>query len=174
MARTFLISDTHISHKNIIQYESRPFTDLYHMEQTIIKNWNNIVSKEDKVFHLGDVCFGNKESVRNFISQLNGKKYLIMGNHDKSHSVKWWLEAGFDWVSRYSIIYKYFYILSHEPIYINSCMPYINCHGHIHSNRFDSKQFVNCSVECIDYTPIDFEEIKNSCEKIIESKKVKE
>ena len=122
MIRTFIISDTHIDHKNIIPYENRPFLNLDQMKIEIIKNWNSIVTNEDKVFHLGDVCFGNKEVAKDFVSKLNGKKYLIMGNHDKSHSVKWWLDSGFIWVSKYPILYRNFTYYHTNP--------YILIHGY--------------------------------------------
>lgn len=51
-------------------------------------------------------------------------------------------------------------MLSHEPLYVNKNMPYCNIHGHIHSLKYDSKSFFNVSVECINYKPINFEEIK--------------
>ncbi len=173
MIRTFIISDTHIDHKNIIPYENRPFLNLDQMKKEIIKNWNSIVTNEDKVFHLGDVCFGNKEVAKDFVSKLNGKKYLIMGNHDKSHSVKWWLDSGFIWVSKYPILYRNFYILSHEPIYINSWIPMINVHGHMHSKKMESSQYINISCECVNYMPVDFEEIKKSSTALIEAIRLK-
>lgn len=160
MNKTYLISDLHIYHENIMKYESRPFRDMDHMIKSILINWNNTVKKDDKVFLLGDVGFHCKEKIKEFVMQLNGRKLLILGNHDRSHSVKWWTDCGFQEVSKYPIILKKFYILSHEPIYLNENMPYMNIHGHLHSQKFDSKQFVNVSVECINYTPIDFETIK--------------
>ena len=51
-------------------------------------------------------------------------------------------------------------MLSHEPLYVNKNMPYCNIHGHIHSLEYDSKHYFNVSVECINYKPINFEEIK--------------
>lgn len=52
-------------------------------DDTIIKNWNRIVKKDDTVYHLGD--FGNffsSEDVDAFLKKLNGKKHLIIGNND--------------------------------------------------------------------------------------------
>jgi calcineurin-like phosphoesterase family protein len=71
---------------------------------------------------------------------------------------------GFEEVYRYPIIYKGFYILSHEPVYLNEHMPYVNLHGHIHSKKYDSKQYVNLSVEMINYTPVLFDDIKKQFE----------
>ena len=62
--------------------------------------------------------------------------------------------------NKYPIIYEKFWMLSHEPLYVNKNMPYCNIHGHIHSLKCDSKHYFNVSVECINYKPINFEKIK--------------
>ena len=63
------------------------------------------------------------------------------------------------------VIYKNFFMLSHEPLYINSNMPYANFYGHVHANpsyKDASKQSVCVSVERIDYTPVEFEKLRAS------------
>lgn len=157
--KIFMISDMHFGHGNIIKYENRPFKNVLEMDLAIVGKWNNTVAKEDKIFVVGDVSFYNKEKTTNIIKGLNGYKILILGNHDK-HSINWWKEVGFDEVSKYPIIIDGFYILSHEPVYLTEIMPYTNIHGHIHHLKYDSKQYFNISVECINYTPINFEDIK--------------
>ena len=158
--KIFMISDPHFHHENIIKYENRPFDNAEQMTKTIIKNWNKVVKRDDEVFCLGDICFKNKEVTTEIVQQLNGIKTLILGNHDRSKSKKWWQEVGFQEVSKYLIIVGDFYILSHEPIYLTEAMLYANIHGHIHHLKYESKQYFNVSVECIDYTPMNFEDIK--------------
>ncbi|CAH2213703.1 metallophosphoesterase [Tepidibacter aestuarii] len=160
MQHIYFISDMHFGHGNIIKYENRPFKNIKEMDTTIINNWNSVVKKDDKVFVLGDISFYNKEKTAETIYSLNGYKVLILGNHDNERSIHWWKSVGFDEVIKYPIIYNDFYILSHEPMYLNENMPYMNIHGHIHNLKYESKQFFNVSVECIDYTPISFEKIK--------------
>lgn len=157
---TFLISDPHFFHSNMIRYESRPFTDVDHMNSEIIKRWNSVVKKNDTVIVLGDFALAPRSAVREIVAKLHGTKWLIMGNHDRGRSVTWWHGVGFAKVYEYPIIYEGFYILSHEPVYMNDAMPYINCHGHIHSKVLSGKSYVNVSVERWNYTPITFESIK--------------
>lgn len=165
MSNTFIISDMHFGHNEIILYENRPFKDIEEMDKFIIENWNKTVEKDDRVFILGDVSFYNKEETTNIINLLNGYKILILGNHDKDKAVTWWQEVGMDQVIEYPIIFEGFYMLSHEPLYISKNMPYMNIHGHIHHLKYDDSQFFNVSVECINYTPISFEKIKASVKK---------
>lgn len=160
MRETYLISDTHFFHKNIINYANRPFNSIEEMNETLIRNWNKVIKKEYDIFVLGDVSLGGKNQTAEIISQLNGNKFLIMGNHDNHKSVKYWKEMGFDTVSKYPIIFNGFYIFSHEPIFLNDSMPYVNIHGHLHQNKYEGNQYYNVSVECIDYTPINFKKIE--------------
>lgn len=157
--KVFFISDMHFGHMNIIKYENRPFKTLLEMDTGIIKNWNNTVSKKDLVFVLGDISFYPVEKTKALITLLNGRKNLILGNHD-TKTPKVYSEMGFEFVSKYPIVYKEFFLLSHEPLYVNKSMPYLNIHGHMHSNEFAGGKHFNVSVEKINYTPISFEEIR--------------
>ena len=79
----YYISDTHFGHTNIIGFDCRPFKNTLEMEQTLIKNWNSRVTKEDVVYILGDFCWSKEKSDwLKILDQLNGSKYLIRGNHD--------------------------------------------------------------------------------------------
>ncbi len=163
MQREFLIADTHFGHNNIIKYENRPFASVQEQDETLIKNWNNTVKKDDKIYMLGDFALASKERIIELVAELNGYKVLVMGNHDRQHSYSWWNDAGFDMVSKYPIIVDEWYILSHEPLYTNTNMPYANIFGHVHGNTQYSnfsKQHFCVSCERINYTPIEFSAIK--------------
>ena len=155
--KTFFISDTHFNHANIIKYCNRPQRDVKHMNEVMIANWNRHVSKKDTVYHLGDFAFN---PTRELIESLNGRKRLVMGNHDKK-PMRWYLDNGFEAVYDMPIIYKGGYILSHKPVFINDTMPYMNFHGHIHnSSLIGGCNHKNFSVEVIGYKPVNFEEVR--------------
>ena len=80
--KVFFTSDTHFYHGNIIRFCNRPFKDVDMMNETIISNWNNTVGQDDIVFHLGDFCLGGSAEWTKMLDRLNGRIYLIMGNHD--------------------------------------------------------------------------------------------
>lgn len=99
MPNTFVCADLHFFHKNIIRYENRPFSDVEDMNRQLIQNWNRVVKKEDIVYVLGDVSFAGTKATREIVTQLNGRKMLIMGNHDFGRSPAKWQDIGFEWAS---------------------------------------------------------------------------
>lgn len=161
--KTFFIADTHFGDENIIRYENRPFKNVNEMETAIIEAWNNVVGSEDTIFVLGDFsAFSDVESNRSIIDRLCGRKYLIMGNHDRLTPEEW-RQCGFEFVSRYPVIYEGFWMLSHEPLYVNSNMPYANIFGHIHASDMykDFSEHSFCvSLERIGYAPVLFDTVK--------------
>jgi calcineurin-like phosphoesterase family protein len=157
----YIIGDTHFNHDKVIDYENRPFKNIKEMNKKLIKNWNKTISNKDIVYHLGDFAWGNKREVKKIVGKLKGYKVLIKGNHDRQYDNGWWHNVGFDDVIHGGIILDNFYLLSHEPMYINSNMPYVNIHGHMHSNRMEGKSYYNVSVELNDYKPVSFEYIKS-------------
>lgn len=161
MNRTFFYSDPHFGHEKVIEMENRPFNSVHHMQEELVKRWNNTVSKGDTVYVLGDIAlYMNKEQVEKVITRLKGKKILILGNHDRSKSVNWWLGVGFHTVVEHPILYKWKYLLSHEPLQLPNDHIIKNIHGHIHSEPPTSPDHFCVSVERIDYRPINLDKIK--------------
>ena len=158
-SKKWIIADTHFNDRGIIEYESRPFTDQDEMTKEIIYRWNQLVSKEDAVYHLGDFGFGTQEEITEIVHKLNGKICLIKGNHDRDSSDKWWLDTGICKVYAFPILMAKFFILSHEPTFVNPLMPYINLHGHIHNQLRQDIQRVNCCCERHNYMPINLDSI---------------
>ena len=160
MAKDFFIADTHFGGENIRRYENRPFESAAEMDEKLIENWNNAVTDNDTVYVLGDFSdYMDAGKETEILGKLNGTKILVMGNHDTHRTPQEWREIGFVECYPMPVIYKSFFMLSHEPLYINSNMPYANFYGHVHANpsyKDASKQSVCVSVERIDYTPVEF------------------
>lgn len=76
-------SDLHFGHRNVINFDKRPFQDVTDMDQMLIKLWNSRVSKEDHVYIVGDFAYRNDKTADWYLRQLKGHKHLIVGNHDK-------------------------------------------------------------------------------------------
>lgn len=156
--KTFFIADTHFDDVNILNYESRPFSSVSEMNEAIINNWNKTVTDADQVYLLGDI------GADRFVAMLKGHKYLVKGNHDLKDNA-YYRSIGFEEVYDLPVIYGGFWMLSHEPLYINSNMPYANLYGHVHGNpnyNTSSSHGFCVSVERINYTPIELSEIKEA------------
>ena len=175
MARNiWVISDTHFNHAGILNFtdrEGRPtrgdrFTDVTDMDEQMIANWNSVVKPGDKVYHLGDVLFGMDKPAwldANF-NRLNGKKRLVVGNHD---NIKL-LGNYFSEVMLWRMFPEFGLLLTHVPVH-NSTLgeshrfgdgSMLNVHGHIHQNPPPSPNHRCVSVEQINYTPINIEELR--------------
>ena len=126
----YIVGDTHFGHENIKKYCDRP--DNYN--ELIIDNWKKIITNEDVVIHLGDVCFGRHNYWHNIIKSLPGRfKILCLGNHDHK-SINWYLNNGWNFAcTRFAFDYLGKEILfSHEHI-INSNYD-LNVHAHSHNS----------------------------------------
>jgi calcineurin-like phosphoesterase family protein len=165
VAETFLISDTHFGDLDSLAYTRddgslfRPFASVQQMDDLMIENWNKTIKPDDKVYHLGDVCIHRKDL--KVLEKLNGKKCLIRGNHDifklKDYSKYFYDVRGCHCIDKF--------IFTHLPVHRDSLGDWKNIHGHIHWRRVQFHNFVdpfyyNVCVECNDFTPISFEEVK--------------
>lgn len=154
--KTWFISDTHFNHENIIKYCNRPFKDKDEMNKELIKRWNNTISKQDIVWFLGDFALGGRDECKEILSKLNGQIRMIKGNHDHFPD-SFYYECGVKYISKYPIILKNKFILSHAPILLESSSQFINIHGHVHDkgnpDTFSDKAICVC-VERHNYYPI--------------------
>ncbi len=161
MPRIFFTADNHFNHANIIKHENRPFIDVDDMNEKMIRIWNRIIGEEDDVYILGDFVWGSHSSI---VPQLNGKKYLIKGNHDKQVNNRY-----FEWAKDYYVLkYKDLkFILFHYPIFRWDKCHYGSYHlyGHVHSNNKTNEfmnSFGNCynvGVDVNNYRPVEIEEV---------------
>ena len=153
----YFISDTHFDHKKVIEYSKRPFASVEEMNETLIKNWNSVVKKEDIVWFLGDFSLTKVSRMEYFVSRLHGDKRMVLGNHDQ-YSIKRYQTAGFTFVSRYPIVLKNKFILSHAPMVQDNDSEFINIYGHVHEKPSIKNEHNICvCVEQINYTPIELE-----------------
>lgn len=153
----WVISDTHFGHGNIIKYCNRPFANSDEMDEALITAWNETVSEQDIVYHLGDVYFRN----HGIIYGLKGHKRLILGNHDNGKCPH--LQNVFQKILVWRMFPEFGLLLTHVPTHedtlnINKCP--VNVHGHIHDRVIKDARYKNVSVEQINYRPINIEELR--------------
>ena len=180
----YFSSDLHLNHNKSFIYEPRDFNNIYEMNDTIIKNFNNHVTYEDDLYLLGDNFLGDMETGIKLFNQLPGKIHLIWGNHDtdarkealsKCHNV---VEViGFATIIKYK---KYKFYLSHYPTITTnfddcnkSLKQRIIClAGHTHSkNKFEKYETYNVAVDAHKCCPISIDNIINDFYENINIKK---
>jgi calcineurin-like phosphoesterase family protein len=177
----WVISDTHFRHENILKFtdsttgdliRGNRFSSVDEMDEHMIERWNSVVKKGDIVYHLGDVVMGDKEWFKKNWPRVNGSKRLIVGNHDDIP----FLSAGgfFKKVSMWRMFPEFGLMLSHVPLHPSNLLrmtkhdgkwpddseTLLNIHGHIHQNPSPEGPYRNMSVEAIDYTPVNIEELR--------------
>lgn len=84
--KRYVTSDLHFNHKNIISFcpwSRGQFTSIEEMNAKIVENINSVVADEDELYILGDIGFGDLNVAIECLKEMNGKKFIISGNHDK-------------------------------------------------------------------------------------------
>jgi calcineurin-like phosphoesterase family protein len=146
-------SDLHFGHKNIQRF--RPFVkDEADNRQQVVDCWNEVITKRDDVYVLGDAAF-TMEAIDVF-HDLPGRKFLVRGNHDTCDTSAY--------LKVFSQVYGLFeykeFWLSHAPIHPDELRGKVNLHGHVHYETIrrpfnpavDVRQMIdgryfNCCVE---------------------------
>lgn len=161
----FITSDHHFYHENIIKYSNRPFSSWQEMNYVMMSLWNEVVGKNDIVFHLGDVFCGcgpagvsTNEAISEVWENLNGKKLLIKGNHDDrlNNKIKMLTEKCDEENIEDGVIVHYDnfeILLCHRPMYKRNVDMMI--HGHTHEKLIKSDFAFNASVDVNAFAPIE-------------------
>lgn len=81
---TYFTADPHFGHHNIIKFCNRPFANIDEMDEVMIERWNQRVRESsDDVYVVGDFAnWHDQKRMQRVFSRLNGRKHLIIGNHD--------------------------------------------------------------------------------------------
>lgn len=165
----YFYSDPHFGHAKIIDYAYRPFKNVEHMQEMLVLNYNATVGPNDKCLWVGDCFFHPVESAKKIMNSLNGRKYLILGNHDKSPEEM--IEIGFEVVfdriefalggiEFVACHYPYAAEDKKDKVKFMSRRPRrkdyegkILIHGHTHSPQKTTKDSINVGVDAWNYFP---------------------
>lgn len=174
---TWVWSDTHFGHRNIVKFQQRPESH----EIIMLSEWAKRVPADADVLHLGDVWLrASNWRWASIIKQMPGSKFLILGNHDDAGD--WYERAGFTiidpfiWESR-GVAFSHRPITKAFPGYPESDILgarsaslvegwHTNVHGHIHGNTINrnhhfnegdplpGRRYINVSVEATGLAPV--------------------
>lgn len=151
--KTWFIADLHYKHKNILEFENRPFASVEEMEEKMIEAWNTVVGKNDVVYIVGDFCFGGYNDWIRILDQLKGNIILIKGNHDKSKIVKRVISDGY--IHEYHEVGtliredKFLFHLTHYPLELGDRPRNFNISGHIHNQANSEACQLNVGVDSL-------------------------
>ena len=135
----WLTADQHFCHSNILKLSGRPWGSIVEMNEALIGLWNGCVSEDDEVYILGDFMYkGTEKQANEILFRLNGRKYLIRGNHEKYLEFPDFNVGAFEWVKDYHVLsYKDArFVFFHYPIleWAHYFRKSIHCYGHVHGN----------------------------------------
>ena len=166
----YYTADLHIGHENILKLSNRPFSTIEEMNETLVINWNSVVTDSDDVYICGDMFYRSVEEPKKYLERMKGKKHLIRGNHDK------WLKDEsnhkyFEEITYYKEISDMGnrVILFHYPILEWNAYFRGSYHifGHIHNNT-DNDTFIalkrleralNAGVDANNFFPVTLEKL---------------
>jgi calcineurin-like phosphoesterase family protein len=170
----FFTSDTHFGHTRIIEYQKRPFENVQQMDDKLIAKWNALVRTDDVVYHLGDFSLGDEAHTRKVLKRLNGRKYLVLGNHDNGLRSKWphlrgfFVEVG-DYlevtVGGQHIVLSHYPMISWHKIARGAWM----LHGHCHHNLtypFRGR-IADVGVDGWEYAPVSLARLKKKLDAVV-------
>jgi calcineurin-like phosphoesterase family protein len=171
MNNIWFTADHHFGHKKVIEFSNRPFNSVEEMDEEMIKRWNEKVDIDDEVYHLGDVGLLSSGKLRKILDRLNGKIYLIKGNHESSALD---CSSRFEWIKDYYELTvsdadaynsERFIVLFHYAMRVWNASHYGTWHlyGHSHGELADDPTLLSfdVGVDCHNFYPLSYEEVKS-------------
>lgn len=181
----YFIADLHFGHKNVLSFDARPFKTIEDHDVVLITNWNDTVGLDDDVYILGDISWYNATKTIEIFKQLNGKKHLIVGNHDSKLIKNKELQKEFEEICDYKeldIGKGNICVLSHYPIPCFKSHYYgaYHLYGHVHNSfewnmmkriKYELEELytvpcnmynVGCMIDYMGYSPRTLDEIVNA------------
>ncbi|MCU0632435.1 MAG: hypothetical protein MUC66_05630 [Methanolinea sp.] len=161
---TFVISDLHLGHANVIIYTSRPFSDVKTMDNVLIRNWNFRVKPTDTVYFLGDLRHGqHAKTASHYLSLLQGSLYRVSGSHDEG------IEGSAR--SMETSCRDQRFLMVHDPEDAPPDYTGFVIHGQLQNNQVREFPFldmpgrrVNVSAEMVGYVPLCLDELMDIIE----------
>ena len=159
---TWIWSDLHLHHRNIIRYCRRPFASREEMDEALIGAWRETVAPADTVVCVGDVALQGSvgQRRRQRLAEMPGRKLLVLGNHDFDHKGRPGETASDERWMTLVIPGAPLLVLTHFPL---GRVPAdaVNVHGHSHNNgALRTGPYVNVCVEHTGYRPLALADVR--------------
>lgn len=149
----FFTSDTHFGDHRVLNLYPRPFETVAQMDAQMMARWNAAVGQDDEVWHLGD-CARTAKHAAGLLTQLRGRKHLIVGNNDPPGVCA----LGWESVASYAEIRvdNVALTLCHYPFRSWNGMHKgaVNLHGHSHGRLKPLLRQFDVGVDGRDFRPV--------------------
>lgn len=142
------------------------------MNETIIKNFNEVMDWSDDLYILGDCFLNNNEEGMKLMNRLPGNKHIVFGNHDSETRKILMREAGLDCLGLAHVLKikgLRFYLCHYPTMTANfdNDKPLksrtLSLSGHTHSEEiWDAAGGYNVALDAHDNRPVELGEIINA------------
>jgi calcineurin-like phosphoesterase family protein len=165
-------SDHHLFHQGVLNFKRkdgtplRSFSSVEEMNETILQRHNELVHPSDHVYFMGDVTFRTGREFDDLFNKFNGRKRLVVGNHDAVKNITNHFQKISCWRVFNQSKDEISFTVSHVPIHPGSVKGSFNVHGHTHDNDVTDEsgipdlRYVNLSMEKTDYRPISYDQLQ--------------
>ena len=162
-ARTWVWSDLHLGHNNIITFQDRPFDSLGQMNEALWYAWADTVGLDDTLVCVGDFAMASAVSEATW-ARVRGapgrSKILVVGNHDLSGQGRLRAEGFHRTKALLTSPGDPPLVFTHAPL-PNVPAGHVNIHGHQHSTPPTvGTPHINVSVEQLEYRPIRLDRLR--------------
>ena len=159
---TWVWSDLHLGHENIIRYTNRPFADVVEMNARLYANWDATVGEHETLIFVGDVAMRTALCDATWQRMREGPgraKILVIGNHDLTGSGVLRVDGFDDICALLCVDGDVPLVFTHMPL---ATVPdgWVNVHGHTHDAAPTRSPHINVSVEQLAYRPVPLERIQ--------------
>lgn len=161
-ATTWFCADAHFGHRGILKMSGRPWDDIARHDEDLIHAWNSRVRPSHDVFFLGDFAMNSSpERCQQVFARLNGKKHLIVGNHDGPRHI------GLPWASEPADLRTVHVdgtriVLCHYALrtWNGSWRGALHLYGHSHGTLPGTSRSCDVGLDCWGYRPVNLAEIR--------------
>lgn len=160
--RVMFTADSHFCHHGIIGMSQRPFSSVEEMDEALIRGWNAVVRPIDTVHHLGDFAHrATPQRAKAIFDRLNGRKFLLVGNHDESATKKlpW---AGPPLQMAEITVEGQRLVVCHYAMraWPGQHRGVVQLYGHSHGRLPGSNLSLDVGVDCWGYVPVSLSQIR--------------
>lgn len=162
----YFIADLHVGPYNHRTLSQRGFKSDWISHMNLVRDSiNKKLHRSDTLYILGDLGFKDAtKDLEDFLKSLKCVKKVAIGNHDSKRQLQKLKEKGIiqDVKESYNVkINGYQFHLSHFPLrewngfYNNG----FHCYGHTHGNLPMFLRSMDCGIDAIGFTPINYLEV---------------